>query len=106
MQDVAELKTHIADLEARIEELEADADLQDNTDDEYDDSPAFVIGQSSGDTERIETSLFDIVEDAAFHAGLDGYVRLERVEVTNESLANVALHLRSVESDTDQEVPR
>lgn len=55
------------------------------------------------ESEQVETTLIDIVQDAAKHAGIEGTPRLERVEVTNEALANVRLHLRSVDMETGQE---
>jgi len=52
---------------------------------------------------KVETTLIDIVESAGQHAGLDETPRLERVEVTDETLANVRLHLRPGHPETNQE---
>lgn len=66
MQDVAELLVHVEDLEARIEELEADAGLADGTDDEYDDVQPKFVGEASAfesaDPRTLRT-LADVIEE-------------------------------------------
>lgn len=66
MQDVADLLIHVEDLEARIEELEADAGLQDNGDDEYDDVQPKFVGEASAfehaDPDTLHT-LADAIEE-------------------------------------------
>jgi hypothetical protein len=47
-------------------------------------------------TTKVETTLIDITQDAAAAAGIEGSVRLTDVEVDDEALANVTLHLKEV----------
>jgi hypothetical protein len=57
--------------------------------------------QSQNVTEHVETTLIDIVQDAGNAVEIEGTPRLERVEVTDEKLANVRLQLREVQPDTE-----
>lgn len=46
------------------------------------------------DVVKVETTIVDTVQKATHTADIPGNVRLEEVEVTNEKLANVTLHIR------------
>jgi hypothetical protein len=57
----------------------------------------------TGGMERVETTLIDIVEDAAAAAAMDGTVQLERVDVDNGALATVTLYIRDGGTGSQQE---